>query len=176
MIKDLLLPMTGTDGDDNALSAALALAAHQNAHLVVLVVVDVVALIFGIEQHEVDADIEGLFAEQAGYFEQYTHTAAAVVGAEYGFFLVFRILIGVKTAVPMRSQQDASRVFGFVLPDDVDAVERAAFVVWRLKFLFDHRKAVAFEFTGQPGSAFAVRFGIGHTGAKIHLFFDKKEG
>jgi nucleotide-binding universal stress UspA family protein len=36
MIQDLLLPITGTPGDDNALEAAIALAAHLDAHLAVL--------------------------------------------------------------------------------------------------------------------------------------------
>lgn len=40
MIKDVLLATTRTKGDDAALAAALALATHQNAHLAVLVAIE----------------------------------------------------------------------------------------------------------------------------------------
>lgn len=36
MIQDLMLPITGASGDDNALEAAIALAAHLDAHLAVV--------------------------------------------------------------------------------------------------------------------------------------------
>lgn len=36
MIQDLMLPITGTSGDENALEAAIALAAHLEAHLAVV--------------------------------------------------------------------------------------------------------------------------------------------
>lgn len=36
MIQDLMLPITGTAGDDNAISAAVTLAAHYGAHLSVV--------------------------------------------------------------------------------------------------------------------------------------------
>jgi nucleotide-binding universal stress UspA family protein len=39
VLKDLLVPMTRTDGDEAALSAAIELAAHDGAHLAVLITV-----------------------------------------------------------------------------------------------------------------------------------------
>lgn len=40
MIRDILVPMTRTDGDDRAIEAALALAAGHRAHVVALVIVE----------------------------------------------------------------------------------------------------------------------------------------
>jgi nucleotide-binding universal stress UspA family protein len=40
MIRDILVPMTRTDGDDSALEAALALGARHRAHVAALVVVE----------------------------------------------------------------------------------------------------------------------------------------
>jgi hypothetical protein len=70
------------------------------------------------------------------------------------------------------SQQDAVGQFGFVLADDVDAVERGSLVVLRLEFLFDDGQAVTFEFAAQPGGAFFVAVGIGHARTEINLFLD----
>ena len=36
MIKDIVLPLTGTPGDANAVTAALALTAAEDAHLALL--------------------------------------------------------------------------------------------------------------------------------------------
>jgi len=130
-------------------------------------------LVFGIEQHEVHAYVGRSLAKQAGDFEQDAHAAAAVVGAEYGFVLVFGVLLGLKTAVPMGCQKDAARVFRLVLAYDVDAVESAAFIVWRLEFLLYHRQPVPPELVGKPRSALAMGFRIWHTRAKINLFFYK---
>ena len=79
------------------------------------------AVVFGIYQYDVDAQLRLLFVQLAGYFEQYAYPARTVVGAENGCVTVFLVRVGICpwTAVPMREQHDAFLRFGLVAADDV---------------------------------------------------------
>lgn len=63
MIKDLLLPMTATAGDDAAFAAAVALASRLRAHLAVLEVVDLPVPIANPWELSASAGMLALYAE-----------------------------------------------------------------------------------------------------------------
>lgn len=63
MIKDLLLPMTATAGDDAAFAAAVALASRLQAHLAVLEVVDLPVPIANPWELSASAGMLALYAE-----------------------------------------------------------------------------------------------------------------
>ena len=63
MIKDIVLPLTGTPGDANAVSAAVAVAAAEDAHLALLELVNLPVPVPGPWGMVPDASMASLYDE-----------------------------------------------------------------------------------------------------------------
>ena len=79
------------------------------------------AVIFHIEEDDVNTDCRSLCLQLAGYFEQYAYTTGTVVRSENRFAVValIGVIISPRTTVPMGTKHHAAGRLGIVGTNDV---------------------------------------------------------
>ena len=95
------------------------------------------AVVFGVEEDDVDADGGLPLLDEACQFEQHAHAAGSVVGAQDGFALAFLVALGVGigAAVPVGAEQDSAAVLGLIGADDVACLQDGVVVGHEVGFL-----------------------------------------
>ena len=128
------------------------------------------AVIFGVEEDDIDAEVGRTPAELAGNFQQYADAAGPVIGAVHdGFRVGFQVGIGHVARVPVGGQHDAVHQVGAEAADDVRPVQRRPRVGRSFEILAFDGGAVAFQFTHQPLLGGCVRGRVHNAGAEGHL-------
>lgn len=129
-----------------------------------------IAPVFGVEEHDIDADSGFACVHDARHFEKHADTASAVVGAVKTLARTVGVLIGEWTRIPVRAKQYA--VFGLRIEDADDVFHRdARTVVGGIRRgLHDDRIAEARQFVAEEGCTTRVFRRIGHARSESHLF------
>ena len=76
------------------------------------------AVVFGIEEDDVDADGGCLLLQLARYFQQYAYSAGSVVGSYDGRLVLLGVIVfvGIGATVPVGTEQYAPAAVGVVAP------------------------------------------------------------
>lgn len=128
-------------------------------------------VVFGVEEHDVDAQLRLLLLQLTGNLEQDTHTAGTVVHTQDGGVVVFRVGVGIciRSAVPMGTEQDAFLVFRSVGTDDVAGLQNRAVVGNEVGILVIDLSSEAFQLLGQVIAAGTVGCRVGYTRSEVGL-------
>ena len=148
--------------------------------VIILRIVLVRAVVFQVEQHDVDAEAfaQGLVIELSGTFQQYAHTAGTVVGAVNGSVGVGRVgvVVGEGTRVPVGTKHDAFLGLWVEHRDDILSVNAPVIKQTCPEFLHDDRVGPLVQLGGEPLGTGDVSLCFGYARPKLGLLGHKLIG
>ena len=136
------------------------------------------ALVFDVEEDEVDADGGAVGGDDASHFHECGDAAGAVVSAGDGLAVVeaVGVVVGPEAAVPVRAEEDAVAFIGVEGGDDVDAVDGLSVPEDGGEGLEDDGVAPLAHLGLEVGGAVALGFGAWGAEAEGELVADVAVG
>ena len=130
------------------------------------------ALVFDVEEDEVDAYRGRHSIHDASHFHEDGHAGSAVIGTGYGFVLVglSGVVVGPLAAIPMCGKEDTLVSLGVELADDILARHGGAVPEHGAEILHDDGVAETTHLRRQPGGATFPAVAAGDAVAEGELF------
>ena len=128
-------------------------------------------IVFGIEEDDVDTYRWGFFLNLTGNFKQDTYTAGSIVGSIDRFLVVLgiRIVIGIRTAVPMGTKHYSLLAIRIVSTDDVAGLQNGTVPSFEVGILVVHFGSELFQLLGQIFTTILVGLRVRNTRTEVGL-------